>query len=790
MSFLMASSTLMTSFLMASSALMTSHLTAFATSTNTQRQTSYMRAYSYIVASGKKTLICYDDDTNHNDNDVIVMLKARSEVDCIRKCQVATNNNLRGTNYKKLTSSCSCFHKMDVIYNRSSMNFENRWVLRSALNFASDGEVVREVGREFQGKGPEKAKADLAKECLTQVTSAREQDMEIYEKRKGHEQLDEQQTDDCPPKFHYVIENHKCYNLQVTKYQWSSSRSSCNNLLSSHPVVMENFNEMTVARLYSVAVLAINPAVTVINLWTAGYRTYNNSIPTPFLWGPYPDKNSPIENFLWRANNPDLPYDGSTYCLQYKISLDFGFDDYGCENLRVAYAWPEGTYGLPMPVTGCPEGPNNEWEQGTRTQMTEKGSHPSDIIHLAGIEPTYTEYLVQHFCMKMSYPQYGGDFTWMPGKYCIFKKGDCPAKFHEGFIKWDDSTSWYNKNDHKQSFKGVLPEGDYDHDTEIHYCCRSDGPPYHPITLPSDASFFLIKYGDVCQEVDRMLVSEEWLYWSDSRSTTPSHQGGVHPRLLRSQTPRPFSKIFYCYYQTKPPNKTLQILTILFYGVGAVVVVSMFFSMLACIFKWLCSGRCCGSGKEAEWSGLGVDYSLEPPQPVVVSSGGRSNEDNSDDNSPRVFKYVTVRTGAGNVIAGGGNTAGDGVVVLNGGGCGSLVDAMGNELLYATTAASATAAVGPLVPSAPNEFDDQQRQQFGFLQQNTSPQHHQQQLLQQQQQFNYQPQIGFIQQQPLITTRLVLLKPAQSTASPAATIMMAEPNSFLPSYSEVMSVQK
>ncbi|ESN94245.1 hypothetical protein HELRODRAFT_164050 [Helobdella robusta] len=56
------------------------------------------------------------------------------------------------------------------------MNFENRWVLRSALNFASDGEVVREVGREFQKKGPEKAKADLAKECLTRVKKKREEE--------------------------------------------------------------------------------------------------------------------------------------------------------------------------------------------------------------------------------------------------------------------------------------------------------------------------------------------------------------------------------------------------------------------------------------------------------------------------------------------------------------------------------------------------------------------------------------------------------------------------------------
>ncbi|ESO00393.1 hypothetical protein HELRODRAFT_175810 [Helobdella robusta] len=51
-----------------------------------------------------------------------------------------------------------------------------RWVLRSALNFASDGEIVREVGREFQRKGPEKAKADLAKECLTRVKKKREEE--------------------------------------------------------------------------------------------------------------------------------------------------------------------------------------------------------------------------------------------------------------------------------------------------------------------------------------------------------------------------------------------------------------------------------------------------------------------------------------------------------------------------------------------------------------------------------------------------------------------------------------
>ncbi|ESO12035.1 hypothetical protein HELRODRAFT_158443 [Helobdella robusta] len=63
------------------------------------------------------------------------------------------------------------FREISELFNMrnrgSSMNFANRWVLRSALNFVSDGKVVREVGREFQRKGPEKANTDLGKDCLT-----------------------------------------------------------------------------------------------------------------------------------------------------------------------------------------------------------------------------------------------------------------------------------------------------------------------------------------------------------------------------------------------------------------------------------------------------------------------------------------------------------------------------------------------------------------------------------------------------------------------------------------------
>ncbi|ESN97083.1 hypothetical protein HELRODRAFT_178532 [Helobdella robusta] len=135
------------------------------------REISFVRAYSYIVVNNQKTDVCFDTAMS-----ILKKLKAVSVGDCIYKCLKATNMNLKGINFVRSGESCSCVPKMNVLYNRSSMNFENRWVLRSTLNFASDGEVVREVGREFQRKGPEKAKGDLANECLTRVKKKRQEE--------------------------------------------------------------------------------------------------------------------------------------------------------------------------------------------------------------------------------------------------------------------------------------------------------------------------------------------------------------------------------------------------------------------------------------------------------------------------------------------------------------------------------------------------------------------------------------------------------------------------------------
>lgn len=41
------------------------------------------------------------------------------------------------------------------------------------------------------------------------------------------------------------------------------------------------------------------------------------------------------------------------------------------------------------------------------------------------------------------------------GKYCILKKGECPDRFGEGYVYWDDNAKWFTKDDTMQTAKGL-----------------------------------------------------------------------------------------------------------------------------------------------------------------------------------------------------------------------------------------------------------------------------------------------------------------------------------------------
>jgi hypothetical protein len=222
--------------------------------------------------------------------------------------------------------------------------------------------------------------------------------------------------------------------------------------------------------------------------------------------------------------------------------------------VAIPVTWPMGTYSLAKPKSGCPAG-TFTWYEGWRLQDTETqtGDNAWSIgNNFAGTlaKDMYT----LEFCTKGEKNPTEFDRMWPRGDYCIFKYGDCPADFVEGYVKWDDEDS-LNKND----WQGVLPDGVYDEDTLQRYCCRSDGMPTEAIVLPTDKPFYLFQYKrDVCQKVANMQVTEEWLRWDDEDFKTPSKSeiGTVHPGMefWNEPTGASGSEIYYCYYSALNNN--------------------------------------------------------------------------------------------------------------------------------------------------------------------------------------------------------------------------------------------
>ena len=112
--------------------------------------------------------------------------------------------------------------------------------------------------------------------------------------------------------------------------------------------------------------------------------------------------------------------------------------------------------------------------------------------------------------------------------------------FQSGWIRWDDEDS-RNSN----HFRGQLPDGVYNGNTRIYYCCRSDGYATNAIMLPNGSPFVLFKHNThLCQEVKGMKVTSEHFYWDCEDSSPNNQHGGSIPYADVGGNIR----IEYCYY--------------------------------------------------------------------------------------------------------------------------------------------------------------------------------------------------------------------------------------------------
>ncbi|ESO10514.1 hypothetical protein HELRODRAFT_194913 [Helobdella robusta] len=209
-------------------------------------------------------------------DEVSVGLKTfgRSHVDCVVKCLAITNNSLRGVNHLTSDGSCSCIPKTNILHN----------VSKDLVLAGCKGLVIQH---------------------------------------------------DCPPHFDYVVEYHKCYKMQFQLLDWRSSRSLCNSLSSSHPIIIDDDAENYVSWKYVASILSTCQKCPdpYYSTWcafhTSGIRTYISGSRTPFLWYPYLGVNKTVQSTkAWASGEPNSPFDYLEYCIESIVNI--GWNDQFC----------------------------------------------------------------------------------------------------------------------------------------------------------------------------------------------------------------------------------------------------------------------------------------------------------------------------------------------------------------------------------------------------------------------------------------------------------------------------
>lgn len=207
-----------------------------------------------------------------------------------------------------------------------------------------------------------------------------------------------------------------------------------------------------------------------------------------------------------------------------------------------AESWPKGKYTLVKPKSGCPSG----WVEGWRFQDNEDYSNHNWITsghHFYGSFDTGNT--KAYYCTKIREEKVT-DWTkwklvlWPKGTYCILRKGgSCPLGFANGYVHWDDEDSG-NRND----LGGTLPDGKYDDgNTEIQYCCRSDGQPEIAMELPTSKPFYLVGKTNTCQQLKGMTVRKEYIK-TDDEDRNENRRVGSYPYVEGTGN----TKMLYCYY--------------------------------------------------------------------------------------------------------------------------------------------------------------------------------------------------------------------------------------------------
>ena len=93
---------------------------------------------------------------------------------------------------------------------------------------------------------------------------------------------------------------------------------------------------------------------------------------------------------------------------------------------------------------------------------------------------------------------------------------------------------------------GTLPDGEYNEDTKIFFCCRTDGDKKKPMALPLGTPFYLMAFNSSeCQQVEGALATQEYIQFDDEDESNKDSSNGAHAY----EKGKVNLTISYCYYE-------------------------------------------------------------------------------------------------------------------------------------------------------------------------------------------------------------------------------------------------
>ncbi|GFS23912.1 apextrin-like protein 1 [Elysia marginata] len=217
------------------------------------------------------------------------------------------------------------------------------------------------------------------------------------------------------------------------------------------------------------------------------------------------------------------------------------------ESLRAnSIYWPVGFYALLKPKTGCPV--DLAFHGGKRSYLkphtqSQSSSDPADSHSSAFPRNTKSivgsnKFVTLEFCEV--FRQFNTK-SWPKGSFCVNKliSKSCPSEFTDGYVDFDTEDS----ND---ASEGKHDVANSNRDPYVYFCCQTSASASTPIQLPTHSPFFLYRKGGVCQAVQGMSVSEEYVQINTEDSSNDDSFSGSYPDVTRPGSS--VIKLNMCYY--------------------------------------------------------------------------------------------------------------------------------------------------------------------------------------------------------------------------------------------------